>query len=441
MALLDIFRRKKPEPQDDPIIGKSWVSTDQGWMNPGWSAGWWQENKQPIQAGYNATVEACVLAYAQAVAMCPIKVIEDQETGEERRVMGTVAERVLNRPNSYQTRALFMVDICRSVLYEGNAYAVVARDERGNINQIHVMNPRNTRGVMASETGDVFYYANPKMNQPQMVLDSEDSRMFPARDVFHLRMQTGNDALLGVTPLSYAINSVQANTAIIGHQASFHTNQRRPSGILSSDQMFTADQLKQLQERFDEKAMGMNSGGVPVLGGGLKFQPMSLSAEDAQLVESYRLTVADISRVFRVPLPLINDMTGATYNNTEMLMKQFLQVGLGFMIDLIELEFTKLFGLDRFGRRVKLDEDALIRMDMKSKSEAYGQLVKDSIMAPDEAREKFGMPPVPGGHGSVPRAQLQSVPLDKIPTQEPAAPEPTAEEIQESIERHLKGAA
>ncbi len=430
----DVFRK----PAEDQA--QSWVWTDQGMMDKSWSIGWWQEDKRPRHYGHNATVEACVLAYAHAMAMCPIHVIEDQDNGEEKKITGTNTERVLNNPNPYQTRLLFMVDMVRSVFYEGNAYAVATRDDRNTISRLDLMNPRNTRGILEPESQFIFYYANPKMNTPNFDVMSDESRVFMSRDVAHLRVQTGNDNLVGVSPLQYALNSSQANSAIVGHQGAFFTNQTRPSGIISTDQVLTPEQMAQLQERWDQKSKGINSGGVPILSGGLKFQPMSLSSEDAQLVESYKLTVADISRVFRVPLPLINDMTGATYNNTAMLMSHFLSYGLGFMMALVEAELSKLFGLSERNRRLKFDVSVLLRMDMESKAKAYGQLVNDKIMSLDEARKPFGLAPVQGGYGALPIVQMQDVPIDHWDNlNEQPEPTPTADDIERSILQAMGG--
>ena len=38
-----------------------------------------------------------------------------------------------------------------------------------------------------------------------------------------------------------------------------------------------------------------------VLGDGLRFEPMSLNHEDAQFVESKRLAIEDIARIYRSP--------------------------------------------------------------------------------------------------------------------------------------------
>jgi phage portal protein BeeE len=146
------------------------------------------------------------------------------------------------------------------------------------------------------------------------------------------------------------------------------------------------------------------------LGNGLKFQSMSLSSQDSQIIEAFGMTVESISRVFRVPLQLINSMTGATFNNAEATMRWFLASGMGFLLENIELELSKLFGLP-FNERLNFDTVALLRSDWKTQIETLGEGVLKGIYSPDEARAKVGLGPVPNGAGAEPRVQQQVVPL------------------------------
>ena len=110
MSLLDIFRRKPKQP-DDQI--KSWTYTDEGMLNKGWDLGWWQQDLKPPRPGTNETVEACISALSQTVAMCPIEHLVVQENGETIRRVGSNAERALLNPNAYTTRSLFFNELIR----------------------------------------------------------------------------------------------------------------------------------------------------------------------------------------------------------------------------------------------------------------------------------------------------------------------------------------
>jgi HK97 family phage portal protein len=393
------------------IHQKSYTPTMDGWLNKGWDWGWWQQDRQPLNMqGINATVEACVSALAQTLAMCPVYLMDEDEQGTKTRLRGYSPERVLHQPNHYETRSLFFNNLVRSVYYEGDGIAVAGRDERGAINQMHLMNARSTRAVMDPESGEVFYYASPKNNQP-FDFNMEEDRIFPARNVFHLRLQTDRDPLKGITPIQAAANAIQANSAITGHQANFFTRMSRPSGALATDEKLGLEEMRQLREAFREQSAEMDSGGLPILSRGLKFEQFGLSSQDAETAAAFGMTVADISRAFRVPLPLINDMSGSTFNNAEALMGWFLASGLGFLLESVEQELGRLFSLS-FSRSFNFDTTTLLRSDMETRVKALGEAAIKGLISPDEGRSMgFGLGPVADGAGAEPRVQQQVIPL------------------------------
>jgi HK97 family phage portal protein len=399
---LNPFKRKKP-PEE-----KAWVNTDQGFMDQSWDPGWWQQDKKPYIGRTNEAVEACVATLAQTVAMCPVHHLEDLPSGETRRLVGSNAERVLLNPNDYCTRASFFNTIIRCMYYSADGYAIAQRNSTGSIRKLFVTEPTAMEPMQDPETGDVFYWASPTYGR---VYNPDTDNIYPARDVLHLRINVNTkNPLKGETPLTAAANSIAANTAIVGHQAQFFNNMARPSGVLSTDQLLNKDQMTALRQAFQAQSQKSDSGGVAILGNGLKFQSMSLSSQDSQIIEAFGMTVESISRVFRVPLQLINSMTGATFNNAEATMRWFLASGMGFLLENIELELSKLFGLP-FNERLNFDTVALLRSDWKTQIETLGEGVLKGIYSPDEARAKVGLGPVPNGAGAEPRVQQQVVPL------------------------------
>lgn len=413
MKLRDLvpqFMRTMPEGVNKGIVN-TW---DEGPMDTSWDWGWWQQDKKVGGSAMNSTVEACVSALSQTTAMCPLYHYVDGGDKGLVRKKGSNLERVILNPNTYQTRSGFFVDVIRSMYLEGNAFVVAQRGPNNMIKSLHLMNPRSTRGYLEPESGQVFYYASPDINQPMNLTDDE-SRVFPSRDVMHLRMfSSPHDPLRGETPLQFAVNAIAANNAMTGHQKQFFGNMSRPSGVLTTDATMNREQMKQLREAWETQSQGVNSGKIPILANGLKFDSMSLSSQDAQLVEAMGMTVADISRAFRVPLVLVNDMSGATFNNSEQTMSFFLMSGLGFLLDHIELEIAKLWDLP-FDESVNYDTSVLLRTNFEGRMKGLGEAVLKGIYSPNEARAQEGLPAVEGGHE--PRVQQQVQPLSAFERQ------------------------
>ena len=399
MNLLKLFRRKPKQ--------KRWVTTDQGLMDTNWDPGWWQQHLQPGSGGgMNEVVESCVSALSQTLAMCPVDHLQIQTDGEARRLFGSGPERALLNPNEYTSRSLFFNQLIRSVYFYGNGYALATRDGNRAINGFINLDPRNTNGVVDPETGDVYYWVSANAGR---TYNPDTDSVHPARDILNIRLfPDSKEPLKGETPITAAANSIAANGAIVGHQARFFANMSRASGILSTDAVLTSDQMVQLREAVAKQSMGDNSGKVPILSNGLKFQQMSLTSQDSQMVEAMQMTVESISRVFRVPLPMINSVSDTTYANAESTMNWFLASGLGFLLEHVELELTRIFALP-FSEKLNFNTKVLLRFDVKTQIDALSAGVINGIYSPNEARKQIGLGAVPDG--DEPRVQQQVVPL------------------------------
>ena len=411
MKILDFFRRK------------SWVQTDQGLMNKTWDLGWWQQELKPLNyGGKNEAVEACISALSQTLAMCPVYHLKDQDDGEKRRQYGSGPERVLERPNEQTSRTLFFNDLIRSLYFHGNGYAFATRNANRAINALYILDPRNTNPVVDPDTGDVYYWVSANTST---TFNPDTDTVYPSRDVLNIRINSNNtQPLKGITPITAAAMSIAANSQISSHQASFFKNMARPSGVLSAPDKLSVEQANQIRDALAKQAQGENAGKVPVLGGGLSWQSMSMSSQDAQLVEAFDMTIDSIARAFRVPGPVINQMSDQTFSNAEATMNWFLASGLGFLLENVERELNQLFGLP-FSESLNFDTKQLLRSDWKSQVEAAGEGVLKGIYSPNEARRMFGLPAAKDG--DEPRVQQQVVPLsawDQTTEPEPE-PEPT----------------
>lgn len=374
-----------------------------------WPSNWFQYGGSPHSTkGGGSVVEACVSAYAQTVAQLPGRHYELDENGTKTYVTGSRLARVLAKPNEFQTRSDFMLNLVYSLLGNGNAYWLGNAVGNDRPNAIYLLDPSVTQAHRVAGTGEVFYSTSGAfLDMVDVVIDGR--AMIPERYVGHMRLHTPDDPLVGVTPLRNAMASVDANQAIVGHQAAFFNNMSRPSGIISTELDLTATQMTQLREAWDNHSKKLNSGGVPILGGGMKWQPLSVQSQDAQLVEAWRMTVEDISRVFRIPKMLINHSDNDAFNTSETLMRYWLASGLGFLINHIELAFSAYYNLDDRFAGVELDQEVLLRADLQAQMEALGVGVTKGLMAPNEGRRKIGLSPVEGG--DMPLVQTQMVPV------------------------------
>lgn len=396
---------------------------------------WWQQG-QNIQANDDCPmVHACIDAYAQTIAsLWGVHYKRDDANGKSK-IKNSPLTRIMKNPNDYQTRSDFMLNIIKNLLYTGNAYAVATRNDRNEIVALHIVPSASTQVYVEPDTRAVFYGVGDNPLSPQGL-----SAMVPARDVLHIKLYTPHHPLVGVSCIQNLAISIQANNAISGHQAQFFANMARPSGVIQTDERLNASQISQLRSAWDEQSRGLNSGGVPILTSGLKWQSLSINSQDAQLIQAYNMTNETIARAFRVPLPLVGSLENATYNNVEQLISSWLSSGLGFLLEHIELSFDKFFKLadDEF---TEFNTEALLRTDFAGRIDGLTKGVQGGLFTPNEARAKEGLASVKNGDVSYMQSQMVELgyrpEAQSTPEVEPVEPPtPIDEESAKAIALH-----
>lgn len=405
------------------LLDGGWLSSTAGrYMN------WWQMGYSLEPYGErSAMVEACISAYAQTAAMCPGDHWRKLENGGRERVLNSALNRILKRPNDYQSISDFLMNLTRSLYGRGEAFALAIRNERNEIAELHLM-PNGS--ALIGDDGSIFYYLSGN--------DIVDHRFemrgpVPARDVLHVRLHTPRHPLKGVSPILATTLDLALSGAALNQQIAFYLNQARPSFMLETDQILTAEQTRDLRTRWDEQTQGDNAGRTPILTAGLKAKGVSSSPKDGQLAEILKMSEQNVALAFRMPLQVLG-LGGTTFASTELLMQSWIASGLGFCLNHIEEAFGLLFRLKGMpDEYMELDTRALLRSAFKDRIEGLVRGVQGGIYAPNEARASEDLPAVE--FGDEPRVQEQVVPLSygaaKQPNptpQAPALPPPDEEE-------------
>jgi len=408
----------RPGPYYLPITG--------GWLPNGASLNWWQEGYNPIYSSTcSAMVEACVSAYAQTVAMCPGDHWRLNSKGGRDRVKNSALARILRHPNEYQSISDFMLNIVRSLYLTGNAYALAMRNDRYEVDELHMMNPEMSYPRLA-ETGEIFYWLGG--NDVVAKTFKEEYLVVPMRDVLHIRLHVERRRfpvpIVGESPIVAAYGDIGVAEAIAKQQTNFYLNEARPSAVISTDLVLDKDQTQALRDRWNEQVKGVNQGGTPILTAGLKVQPWAVSGKDAATADMLKLSNEHIALAFRVPLQILG-IGGAPYASTELLMQSWIASGLGFCLNHVEEAFGVLFQLKgQPDEYVEFNTAALLRSALKDRIDALARGVQGGIYSPNEARNEEGLADVP--FGDEPRVQQQVVPLSAAGAIPAAPPAPAA---------------
>ena len=183
--------------------------------------------------------------------------------------------------------------------------------------------------------------------------------------------------------------------AVERYGAQFFGSGARPSGLLQTELADspgdkTAEQVEKIRRTFAQRVREAWSDGLlPVLPRGLKYQPVSTPNNDAQFIETRKLQIAEIARIYRVPLHMLMEMDKASYNNSEQANKHFLDYTL--MPYLVRIEQGLASSLltpaeRRDGLYFEFDTRHLLRGDSTQRAQYYLQMRTAGAMTQNESR-------------------------------------------------------
>src|SRR5215813_8029451 len=220
---LDV-RVKALPPQLSPITGRS------GWypvVRESFTGAWQQnvEVNQETVLSYFA-VFSCVTLIATDIAKLCLRLVEKTKDGIWVETDSPAFSPVLRKPNRFQTIIKFVEHWLISKLIQGNTYVLKARDNRGVVIGLYVLDPTRVTPLVATD-GSVFYQLRRDdlsgLRQNEMVT-------VPAREIIHDTMVTLFHPLVGVSPIYACGQAAVQGLAIQSNSTKFFSNSSTPGG-------------------------------------------------------------------------------------------------------------------------------------------------------------------------------------------------------------------
>lgn len=396
--------------------------------------GWWPVSREPFSGAWQRNISwqmedvlgfgavyACVTLIASDIGKIRIKLVELDANGIWTERESPAFSPVLRKPNHYQIRIKFIEQWLTSKLIHGNTYVLKQRDQRGVVTALYVLDPQRVRPLVAAN-GDVYY----AIQQDALSHVSETDIVVPAMEIIHDVMVALYHPLCGVSPLTACGLAAVQGLRVQNNSAQFFGNASVPSGILTSPATIPNDVAKDLKERWEQNYSGDNVGRVAVLGNDLKYEKITMTAVDAQLIDQLKWTAENVCTAYHVPPYMIGVGPAPTYNNIEALNQQYYAQCLQTLIETIELLLDEGLGLDKQTPKMgtEFEIDSLLRMDTATRVKAAADSIGSGAVSPNEARKRyFDLGPTAGGE--TPYLQQQNFSLAALAKRD-AQPDPFA---------------
>ena len=342
----------------------------------------------PAMAMRLTAVFGCVRVLAESVGMLPCFLYQSTDSGRVKAPKEKLYSLLYTAPNDYMTPQEFWEYLIASLCLRGNFYAYKVK-ALGDVVELLPLLPDSVQPKLDENWNPVY----------QVTFPDGSCDVLSQDEIWHVRTFT-TDSLVGLSPISYARQAIGLGLATEEHGARLFGNGAVSSGVLQTDQTLTDEAYKRLKETFQEQHQGLSNAHKPmILEMGLKWNQISMSAEDAQFLETRKFQLEEICRIFRVPLHMLQNTDRATFSNIENLGMGFVNYSLVPYLTRIEQRInTGLVSKDKRGQfYAKFNVGALLRGDMKSRYESYATGINWGILSPNECRDLEERNPREGG--------------------------------------------
>jgi len=346
-------------------------------------------NITPSTAMQCVAVFACVRILGESLGQLPLILYRKTAIGKERAIDHPLYSVLHDKPNSYQTSFEFRELGMARLNLRGNYYCFINWVGTGKKRRVYELLPLSSVTVKQNKDWGLEYNAN----------IGGKVEAIPPGNIFRV-MGLSLDGYTGISPISYAKESIGLSLATEKHGGTIFKNGARPSGTLSHPQTLSDVAAGRIKERWNAAHGGSNQSGTAVLEEGLVYSPVSMTNEDAQFLETRKFQKPEIASIFRVPPHMIGDLEKSAFSNITQQALEFSKYTVLPWARRWEQCITRdlLSQEDRDqGYYVEFLLDGIERADIQTRHSVYRSGINSGIYSPNECRAKENLNPYKGG--------------------------------------------
>lgn len=346
-----------------------------------------------------SAVWRCVSLLSDTVAILPLALYKKNGDGRER-IIDHPSAKVIRSPTVCNSKFHLLAGLMTRVLLWGNAYLIIKRDST-TMRPVKLLarHPATMRVVFIDDGADVVYY-------------DDRGVKYDSWDVVHVKMLS-TDGLVGRSPIATHRNNIELsmNAQRFGEQ--YFSQGVHTTGVFTHPGELSDEGYDRLRQGIMERSMGMGNAMSPmILEGGMKYEKVVVPPEDAQFIQTRRLQVTEIARIYGVPPHMLGDLERSTNNNIEHQGIEFVTYSLMPHLVKIEEELNRKLLTEQeqeLGYYFKFNTNALLRGDAKSRAEFYSPMLDRGCMNANEVRALEDMNSYDGGEVYYVQRNMQTV--------------------------------
>jgi HK97 family phage portal protein len=336
-------------------------------------------------------VWAAINFIAGTIAGLPLNVYDHRPNGAKTKVRDTAANPVVNVLHSNVNDSLssfqWRFDTFVALLTEGRAVSYIERDDLGRVTDLYpipkvsVKRDGSGRKVYSSEGAGrkVFYDQMDVLDLTFMLKDDLITHRSPLRQC--------------AVAIGKAVNANEFGSKLFKNGGLPAFALTGPFGGGKAAMRASADIAEATKKAAKE---GGNVLAIPL---GHELKPLSADPEKMQLVQTQEFAVVEIARIYSLPPTFLQDLSRATFSNSEQQDLHLVKHTLKRWVEQFEAEINlKIFG--RGSKRfAEFNMDGLLRGDYLTRMNGNSLAIQTGQLTPNEARAMDNRPPMDGGDG------------------------------------------
>lgn len=336
-------------------------------------------------------VVSCIELIAGSIAQLPVYLYKENENGDVEKIADDKRVFLINdEPNDMMNGYTFKKRIVKDYLFYGVSYT---KHEmvRNDVVELYPFDMENVQVTKYLVDG---YKYDADIRLITYVNDGQRERIFKPHEVIPI-LRDSNDGITGRGVLMAGEKTLQLALSEVEYSNNILKNGALPIGVLQTANKVSEIALKRLRAGWESLYGGSkNAGKTVLLEEGIEYKPISLKPNDMQLVDSKKVTLADITRLFNIPESMLN-ADANKYASNEQNNLYFLQYTLAPIINAIESAFNRSLLLEdekNKGYYFRFDVSEILRTTEKEKIESAAIALSKGIISLNETRAKLDLP-------------------------------------------------
>jgi len=287
-------------------------------------------------------------------------------------------------PNSQMTAFTFKFILAVSVLMKGNAYALIVRDNSGNIISYNFLEHDD---VSVLESNGKLYYKY-KNQVP-----------YSASEILHIP-GFSFDGITGKSIIHHAADNMGVSLAAQKFGSDSLQDRGISQGVIETDLAVKPEGKKRISEAWTAALSSGNKHRAAILDEGFKYKSLVLSPSDSKFIETYAASIEDIARWFQIPSYKLHIKGEGGYNFIVQLSIEYVQSAIMPFAEKFKQELErKSFTPSERKKGVYIFQNfkKLLQADPAARGQFYKDLVFVRAITPNEIRELEDMNPSDGG--------------------------------------------